>query len=229
MNSINFKSFFELVDDQLYAVVKLDPQFPSITQGQDIDIFCRDVQEMARRTIYFLSASVDSDISISVTKKHGFVHVDLMKGRDLYFRFDLIGMLPKYSNIDIKESLFDVVIESSVMKDVGGFCIKVPNATDEAVLRYIEYLEYISSRPDKIKHAFWIKEQCSYNSEFKEAFLLRLHHFIAIPEPVYAKKSYLNRCFEDATYFKNLILTAYNVLRNDGFYELYNKLLRRFQ
>jgi len=225
---IDFKDLFDSLSDQPYAVIKLDPKFPSYSPGQDIDIFCRDLEDVSRRIIGFLSAFVGEEFSIAVSKKIDQVHIDLIAGKQIHFRFDLLGALPKHKFFFIKPSLFDVVIESCVEKNIEGVLVKVPNEVDEGVLRYIEYLEYISSRPDKIKHSNWILGKFGANPSSNRQFFLRLHHFLSIPEPVYSKKSYATRLNESFEYFGSIFLKAFDIIKNKGLKAFFAKVFERF-
>lgn len=224
---LNFEDLFESLIDEKYAVIKLDSVFPNYLRGQDIDLFCRDIEEVSRLVISFLRPFVNEKVSISINKGIDHVHIDLKEAKQVHFRFDLLGSLPPYKNVIVKPSLFDVVIESSVEKRIGGILVKVPNDVDEGLLRYIEYLEYIASRPDKIKHAKWILDKYATNPSLNEQFFLRAHHFLSIPLAVYSKKSFLTRVGEYIAYYCELLSQSVYVIKNDGLRDFFAKAWNR--
>ena len=139
---IDFKDLFDLLMQYDYVAIKLDPEFPKYEPGQDLDIYCRDVEEISKIIITFLNIYVNKHCHISVSKNKNNVHIDLMNGQEIHYRFDIHRSLPAYEQIKIKASLFDVVIESSSVINRDQCMIKVPNQIDESVLRYIEFQEY---------------------------------------------------------------------------------------
>ena len=218
MNKIklDFKKFFASLDGLSYVVIKLDPSFPNYLPGQDIDILCREHEELAKRVIAYLSIFIDDKYSINVEKKIDHIHIDLLDGSVVHFRFDLLGSLPKYKQVNVKSSLFDVLIESSIEKVISDYIVKVPNTVDEAVFRYIEFLEYISLRPDKVKHCSWILDKISSNPSLNEKFFSRFHHFISLPSCDYPKKSYYQKIKEHIVFSKDIAFQSYYFIKRKG-------------
>ena len=59
--------------------------------------------------------------------------------------------------------------------------IAVPSSIDEALLRYIEYQERYSKRPDKIKHIQFIQDKIASNKIDLNKMFDKLHYYTSIP------------------------------------------------
>jgi|688.fasta_scaffold84277_3 hypothetical protein len=224
---LNFKDFFNKIVDHKYCVVKLSPIFPLYHPGQDIDIFCRDIERLSREAIGFLQNYVDENYFIRVIKRNNCHQVDLMKKNTIHFRFDFINAIPRFKQVKIKSSLLDVVIESSKEKIIEDFKLKIPNQIDECILRYIEYVEYFAIHPDKIKHVDYINSFFESKPEDKKFFFDRLNHFTCLPIDEISKINKLNKVIKNIKYIKKLILASYYVYKQEGFLSLFEKVSRR--
>lgn len=213
---IDFTNLFIKLENHMYSIIKLDPEFPNYNKGQDIDIFCRNINEVSSEIVNFLSQYVDKKFKIKISKKINQVHIDLMEKNLLHFRFDLFEEIPKYKNIKIKFSFFDVLIESSQIKDLRQFKIKVPNDMDNCIIRYIEYIEYFSAIPDKIKHIDYINSCLNNASVNRDIFFDRLQHFIAIPTKQHVKKKLITKIFDKLEFFSLMIEKSYLEIKNNG-------------
>lgn len=227
MVKLNFQELFSACNNDAYCVIKLSPAFPEYWPGEDIDIFCRDVQTFSRKVISFLQEYVDQDYSIKITKKGKNIKVDLLEGKKIYFRFDLIGAMPKYSKVNIKSSFFDVVIENAKVVNIDGIEIKTPSLGDECIIRYIEYIENFGSRPDKVKHTDFINEMFDRSVVSSSELFQRLFYFTELPEAHYAKKSIKEKIYERCTLFGTLINKALHLLREKGARSLMKKIVTR--
>ncbi|MDA9562119.1 hypothetical protein N9S06_05680 [Gammaproteobacteria bacterium] len=224
---IDFKDLFDLLMQYDYVAIKLDPEFPKYEPGQDLDIYCRDVEEISKIIITFLNIYVNKHCHISVSKNKNNVHIDLMNGQEIHYRFDIHRSLPAYEQIKIKASLFDVVIESSSVINRDQCMIKVPNQIDESVLRYIEFQEYFAARPDKIKHVDYILASLGNSDKEMNKFLLRLHHFIQPSTQKFHKKSFLFKVKENFIFYYESFLKVFSILKRDGLGALVKKIRSR--
>ena len=211
---INFKNIFSNLENEFYVIIKLNPSFPIFTKGSDIDIFCFNIDKVVSVILFNLNELTDS-YKIQLTKKnetHFYIDI-LEKNGDIYFRFDLYSALPKYYNLNIKESFFYACVYESQKKKIDDYFIKVVSDENEAILRYIEYHEWYSSRPDKIKHIDYILENRLNNKSFFD----RLHYFIAFNETLECeKKSFFKNWFEFFEGYLNKIKIVYNYIKTRG-------------
>ena len=222
---INFQNLFKLLNDKDYVVVKLDPNFPEYVPGQDIDIYCRNIEETSRVIISFLTTFINNNRSINIQKRKNQIYIDLINNKKIHFRFDLYDDIPQYSAINIKSSFFDVMIESAQEKKIKDFFIKVPNELDETILRYIEYLEYISVRPDKIKHLDYIKSRFEFSNIDKEIFFSRFNHFTKFPQKSFEKKNIFFKLKMSLVYVYDLFSKIIIILKKNGLIFLIKKIL----
>jgi len=225
---IDFKELFDKLSNYEYVVVKLNSKFPKYSQGEDIDIFCRDIEGVSGIVIAFLNKFVTENSLINIKKYSNNFHIDLIYGKKIHFRFDLYKSFPDYMNVRIKPSLFDVVIESGISFTRANFTIKVPSQIDEAVLRYIEYQEYFASRPDKIKHIEHILSTIGDTKNERDDFFARVHYFIELSVSQFDEKSLFFRIKETLYYYLNSFLKGLKILKNDGLLTLFKKIKSKF-
>ena len=188
---MNLIPFFRLISSDNYCVIKISEQFPHYSSGDDVDIFCYDPENIAKKVLIWGNEYTKNGLEIRVKTQTEYRHVtvDFLKGKQIEFRFDLHGRLPCYKKLLIKPALFESVIEHSQAADYicegESFIVRIPNIIDDIVLRYIEFIEWYNVRPDKVKHLDYIIEKIDENKRAK--FLDKLHYYTAIPE-------YFNSC-----------------------------------
>lgn len=180
---IELSDFFKELGDSPYCVVKMSEMFPLYTAGEDVDIFCYSLDETVRKLLSWGDRYVDRGFRIKVTTvvKKAHVHVDFLGAGGLEFRFDLYGELPHYAKTCIKPALFESVIENArpIPVAAGGVTVKVPCQVDDALIRYLEFVEWYDVRPDKLKHLDFIMENLEDTARGK--FLDKLHHYTSPP------------------------------------------------
>lgn len=175
---IDLKVIFEKLKDKPYCIIKLSNDFPIYDKGSDLDIFCYDIEDVAR---IILGCLQSQNLSVKIIKKSQQLYIDIMEGGNINFRFDLYGSLPSYKNVMIKESFFSSVVENAIQFDGGGCLVKVPNEVNECILRYIEYHECYAHRPDKIKHIDYLLEKTEKSGVGLNVILDKLHYYIKLP------------------------------------------------
>lgn len=178
---INLNELFSVIESKNYCVIKLPQNFPDYSLGSDLDLFCYDIEEMSREILAFLQCYINYDIDIKIINMSGQIYIDLIENNEIHFRFDLYGEMPHYKNLLIKSSLFSSIIENSRLIVFNGCSVKVPCSLDEAVLRYIEYQEWYSQRPDKIKHIEYIEMKSSEGGVKLDALFSKLHYYTELP------------------------------------------------
>lgn len=183
---MDLEKLFKKLEDENYCIIKISKAFPDYSAGEDVDIFCYHPSTVANKILEWGNEYVRDSFEIKVKNdtENDHIYVDFMHGKEIHLRFDIYGRLPKYKNLLIKPALFESIIEHSNVVDCkntsSNIKIKVPDKTDEMILRYIEFIEWYNVRPDKIKHLDYIMEQLEGNNKFK--FLDKLHHYTAFPE-----------------------------------------------
>lgn len=183
---MNLIPFFRSISSEDYCVIKISEQFPHYSPGDDIDIFCYDPDSIARKVLEWGNRYTENGLEIRVRSEpeHRHVTVDFLEGKQIEFRFDLRGQLPRYKKLLIKPGLFESSIEQSqvvdYMRDGESFTVKIPDIIDDMALRYIEFIEWYNVRPDKLKHLDYIIEKI--DEDKRARFFDKLHHYTGIPE-----------------------------------------------
>lgn len=180
---INLSEIFNAIKNEEYCVIKLPTNFPECNIGSDLDFFCLNLENFSSIILSKLQKLINDDLTIKVTKNELHIYIDLITNNSIYFRFDLYGSLPIYKKVQIKEAYFSSVIENSIYQYFieSKINIKVPSDIDEAILRYIEFNEWYSERPDKIKHINFIINKINNNEIEVSRMLNKLHYYIFVP------------------------------------------------
>jgi len=192
-NRLDLDRFFFEVREQIYVVVKLDDNFPNYYKNSDIDVFCYDKNEFAKRILSVGKQYLDRGFEIKVINKgETRTYVDFYFDGEIDFRFDLYQSLPKYKKIRLKEHYFYSIIENAkvLYREFDGvqYPIYVPSTVDELLLRYVEYIEWYETRLDKVKHLDYILDAVAANSS-RIGFLDKLHLYTELPAPNYEDAS----------------------------------------
>lgn len=188
------------IRDCEYAIVKLPPHFPALATGEDLDL----VAVEKERVVAALIAAARQDVEagfvarVSYGPDRSFIHLDLVKDEDLHLRFDVASRLSSFGTYRVRSTYTDRIVEGATRSDVviGGTTVpvRVAGEIDELVVRYLEYHELFSSRPDKVKHLDYVLRAVESEPE-RRSFFARLHENIVLPrdEPVVASRSLLRR------------------------------------
>lgn len=136
-----------------YCIIRIPEFFPEYELHSDVDILCDDKEEMAEYLTNKLS--IYDDIYLNIFKSPlGKKHVDCLRDGKLEIKFDLMDNFESYKEIEVSEDFKDHILVDVVNHDE----VKVPSSDCEFALRYMEYVEYKDSRPEKIKHLKFIEE-----------------------------------------------------------------------
>ena len=95
-------------------------------------------------------------------------HLDIKDKSLLLFRFDICQNLTHlYKKFSLHPQYCSKILDNRriVTRDFVDFFI--PNQSDDLALRYMEYLENVDKRPDKIKHL-------NYINKFADQFFLKV-------------------------------------------------------
>ena len=184
-NKIDLIEFINEINDCEYTIVKIGEEFPNYYPRNDIDIFCTDINKVAKKILKVGNKYLDQDFKIEISEKD-FYHkqIDFLLEGQIDFRFDLFGAFPEYHNVTIKKSYFYSLIDKRKEKIIThkeiGHKIFVPDTIDEIIVRYLDYLEYFSKRKDKIKHLDYVRKKIN-ESDVLESFLDRFYEHISMP------------------------------------------------
>ena len=178
---INLLEIFKKLENKNYCIIKLPQNFPEYSIGSDLDIFCYDIQDISKIILSNIQEFISSDLKIEITDNNTQIYIDIIHNNKIHFRFDLYGALPYYENINIKEAFFSSVIENTQNIVFDNINIKIPSEIDEAILRYIEYHEWYTQRPDKIKHIKYLEDKISSQEIDLELMLDKLHYYTSLP------------------------------------------------
>lgn len=183
---INIKEIFDALNIQhKYSIVKISEDFPHYMPNSDIDIFCLNPGKLSQTIIHLMHKYIDDGYEINIDEQDNYIQVDLLKDNKLDIKWDIYKSLPSYQNVSIRDSLYDVVVEGSVLKRFGKSAedhvdVYVPNFLDDLLIRYIEYHEWYPHRGDKLRHAEYI-ENFLKNDHERRVFFDRVHYYTKIP------------------------------------------------
>ena len=230
---LNLENFFRLIESQPYVVIKPSDILPDYRLGSDIDIFCYNSNKMAELITNFLSSYVSGNSEIKIVDNTKKTHIDFMVDDEINFRFDLYKCLPMYKNISIKSAFFSSAVEGAHKATYHceikseQFIIKVPSKQDDFILRYIEYHEYYSERPDKIKHIEYIKDKIP--RDIVQSALDKLHYYTSFPEPIYIESTRFTKFKGKLTYYSGLIKVAKKQYKKLSLKEFVSKVLSKLR
>jgi hypothetical protein len=190
--TIKIVDFFEAINTVPYVAIKLNEIFPQYYSGSDIDILCYNASSVASKIIPLAKKYTLEGFELKCTEKtKSHLHIDLIKGDKIDFRFDIHESIPEYKNIIIKNSYIYSIIENrknrTIRSDNHDFNIYIPSEIDELILRYIEYIEWFRIRTDKIKHLEYIADRIQENPQ-DIGFIDKLHCYIQLPSESYTQK-----------------------------------------
>jgi len=156
-NLITLKDFFKDVDN--YVVLRLSDCFPDYFDYSDIDILCRNSEDILAHILSVGGAYEKQGFQIKVCREKEYLHVDFYPpgAQKLNFRFDLQDCL-SYEKFLINPQYSHVVLENRQRISRDGVDIYVPSLENDLAIRFLEYLEHKDSRPSKVKHLEYIKK-----------------------------------------------------------------------
>lgn len=150
--TLDLTSIFKILHD--YVVIKMSDELPLYQINEDLDILTSDIYKNMNIIKDWYDKKVFYHKYSHVTSTH--IHIDLFKHNEnfLHFRFDLFSKL-EFSKFSIDNSICRMILKNKIKNDRGAY---VPCLKDDLSIRYCEYVEYISERPDKIKHFNYVNK-----------------------------------------------------------------------
>ena len=87
---INLNNVFSALEDTIYCIIKLSPTFPLYETGEDIDIFCYDIDKTANSIIQSTSTYIENGYTLNSTVHSNGNHLplDIVWKEKIEFRFD---------------------------------------------------------------------------------------------------------------------------------------------
>jgi len=177
--NLKLNDFFSKLEKENYTIVKLSDNFPNYFNGDDLDIFCENIDSFSQKILTIGNKYIKkNNCEVRIRQKNDtHYHIDFIFDKKLDLRFDLYNKLPSYKNLKLKNNLFGTILKNKTKKQQDNYFIYVPSSNEEMILRYVEFLEWFDKRPDKIKHLNFILDNTS-NPITKEKFLIELHNYI---------------------------------------------------
>lgn len=226
---IDLKPLFKKLEKKVYCIIKLPNEFPDYKIGSDLDIFCYDIEDVSRIILGYLQNYISNELKIKFSNMGNQIYIDILDNDRIHFRFDLYGALPTYKNILIKEAFFSSVIENSESIEKSGCSVKVPCEIDENILRYIEYQEWYSERPDKIKHIEYLESKIK-SSEININILLdKLHYYIELPKIEDNRQVSSNSFLRYISYLSGIIKKLFKAIKEKGIGETIKLIIKKIK
>lgn len=182
--------------DNKYAIIKLNPQFPNITIGSDIDFFVYN----AKNFIHELDKKLKNNIFIKVKiKKFNSIHhhynIYEKTTRRLLIKLDLYSEIPNFQVVKVKNKLFLNLLSNPQKKTFKiqskNINIFIPSLYFDLILRYIEYYEFFWTGYPKDIHLNFIKKAFLNDDKKLRNFLSYINYYTELPLDFHYKYSNL--------------------------------------
>lgn len=136
------------------VVVKYNASLPKVRVGGDIDIYSLNKGALLASLV---EISFAEQIEATITERNpGHSHFDVQKSGTLLFRLDIYSAFPQYKRFSVSAHIFAFLVGRGRQMDSPNASIpRLPNE-DEAFVRYLEYLEFYWTGPEKTHHLDWI-------------------------------------------------------------------------
>ena len=228
MKQFDILKIFESVQDETYCLIKRSDIFPDYEIGSDFDIFCYNALSFSEKIAGYFNQEINKKISLDLNKYENKIVVDVIQENSINLRFDIYFKLPNFKNIHVRNSLFSSIIENNQKINFGDLKIPVPSYLDDALIRYLEYHEWFSIRPDKIKHVHIIEEYCLEKKIDKVLFLNKVHYYLKFPVQLDSRRVSQNSFLRKLGRFLRKFKTAINYLKKHVFKKTIKLTFQKF-
>ena len=177
-NLIDIAKTLEGLDD--YVVIKGHDYFPNYYDYDDLDILCKDKDNLFNILQDRLSSEYPN-FDMKTRDKGIRNHIDMYPPEfsKLNFRFDLLGEFPfskhlnhNHNKVEVKKEYFNLIFDRKVRKLVSTskafelveLYIWFPYETDDLVLRFLEWVW----QPHKTRHIQAVRDNFKNKDEFIE-------------------------------------------------------------
>lgn len=183
------KKILKDLESAKYVIVKSFSLNENV-YGKDIDIYCYSNYHIRNKIIKaFSDLDLNKHFLIEVKEQSHQSHIDIKENDSLVLRFDLYDNLPKFKKLNVRESLFDVVIETRELVNNNEINYFIASKNFNNLLRYIEYIEYFQIENNKIKHLDFLEKNLSSDTNFFE----NIHYYIKFKYEMPKNKKWLNK------------------------------------
>jgi hypothetical protein len=178
--------YLAAIADARYAIVKVPSHFPALNLGEDLDILAPGKESVVQPLLAAAAPDVEAGCvaRVGYDPAGAYVHLDILKDDVLQLRFDVASRLASFGSYRIAPGYAERIVGSASRREVriGERLVVVRTAAeiDELVIRYLEYHELFSARPDEIKHLEYVLRAVEDHAA-RERFLDRLHENISLP------------------------------------------------
>lgn len=151
--------FLENID---FCFVRLNHYFPKHGNREDVDILVNSKAD-AETLATHLTQKVKLENGYVLRKTmcwEGHLHVDLLDARNQFiFKFDFVYALQEcFKRFLVSPNYAAHVLQNKRFITRSTLLLPVPCESDELALRFMEYVEHIPNRADKVKHINYIRE-----------------------------------------------------------------------
>lgn len=142
-----------------YTLLKVSENFPNYKAYSDIDILYAIDSNIVQECRSYIDAVYGIHNETHIMDSGARVHVDLfpVPGERLDIKFDFINSFSVYSKCFVSDDFVHEVLDNRVFCN-NNKCY-TPDPYHEMIIRVLEYLEYVDSRPSKVKHLDYVKEK----------------------------------------------------------------------
>lgn len=189
--SIQIDRFFEALAGEPYVLIKsFDPD--QWQAGQDVDLLCADMGRTCGLILATAGRLVEEGWRVTVRESapERYAQIDLEREGELVIRFDVMERVPHYPQVRLKTSYFQEILRQRRAERrtwAGGeYELYRPGKADDLLLRYVEYCQWYSVRPDKISHLRYILDHAGEGGAGRaalEGMFERLHRYTDLPSP----------------------------------------------
>jgi hypothetical protein len=135
-----------------YVIVRKSSNFPKYQTNTDLDILCYNLTSIVEYSKNYLTSN-RFPYSIQIPENH--YHIDILNSNgSLHLKLDFIESLSLYKKFSIPDIVFNEIFNTKIINQG----IYEPSNEYDLLLRYLEYKEFISERPGKLKHLNYIKQ-----------------------------------------------------------------------
>jgi len=152
-----------------YVIIKKPSFFPNYFDFSDIDILIKkdDINQIIKTITQELN---NYNGSYKIINTNGHLQIDYYdkNHNKLNFKFDFLYDLNYYKKSKFINNFINIVLKNRIKN--GN--IYIPKIEHELIIRWVEYIEYVNIRPDKIKHLNYIKKFNININNLKKIYLL---------------------------------------------------------
>ena len=153
MNKIDLYNYFINCPFN-YVIIRKSDIFPDYQTNTDIDIISDNKDIVIDYSMKFSKKYDDLKFN-PIQRPSGHFHIDIHNlDGTLNLKLDFIFDVGVYKKVALDKKLFDDILKYKIVTSEG---IYAPDIKYELLIRYLEYIENIDERPDKIKHLNYIK------------------------------------------------------------------------